>query len=60
MRNDIDSQKRELTELTKTMIEVAIKGSQKSDNEPLNLIYGLILDCAYRIKQTMSKDLWEI
>lgn len=59
MRNDIDSHKRELTELTKTMIEVAIKGSQKSDNEPLILIYGLILDCAYRIKKTMSKDLWE-
>ena len=60
MENDIEGQKRELTELTETMIDVAIKGSQKSDHESLILIYGLILDCAHRIQQTMAKNFIEI
>ena len=60
MKNDLACQKKELKELTDTMIAIAIKGTQESDNEPLILIYGLILDCAHRIRQTMGKDFLDI
>ena len=59
MKNDFAYQKKELKELTDTMIAIAIKGTQESENEPLILVYGLILDCAHRIRQTIGKDFLE-
>jgi hypothetical protein len=59
MNNDVTQQKRELRALTETMIEIAIRGTQKSDNEPLILMYCLILDCAHRIRQTMAENFLE-
>jgi len=56
MVTDFTHQTRELRALTESMIDIAIKGSQRSDSEPLIMIYGLILDCAYRIRQTMNQD----
>ena len=50
----------EIRDLTKIMIDIAVKGAQTSDSEHLNVIYGLILDCAYKIRQTMDKEAEEI
>ena len=60
MKNDTTIRTREIREMTDEMIEIATKGSQKSECEPLILIYGLILDCAHKIRQTMDREAQDI
>ena len=60
MNKDLTYQKKELKDLTDTMIAIAIKGTQESENEPLILVYGLILDCAHRIQKTIANNFMEI
>ena len=56
MLKDSSHQAKEIRALAETMIDIAVKGSQKPDSEPFIMIYGLILDCAHRIRQTMNQD----
>ncbi len=56
MKSDLIDQTVEIRKLTDTMIDIATQGVQKSDNQDLILVYGLMLDCAYRIRQTIHLE----
>ena len=53
---DFNYQTKTIRELTETMIDIAIKGSKRSDSEYLLILYGVILDCAHKINRTMDNN----
>lgn len=56
MKNDFIHQTKQISDLTDSMIEMALEGTGRSDSKSLLLLYSVILDCAHKIKRTMENE----